>query len=188
MVYRAPRPSISLSESLSPSRRRWPRPSCGRPYASRLVEDLLGRLVRASSTLSSLWAAIADRSHASRSVLFCTLPGPLLRTPLRSPSRSAPSGNIVSPSTPDTPPQRIYGTRNSPRRQHRVCARSSQSVLVSPRPHPCSATMVCTSTPRHAVPPHSVARQHTCPRHVAILPSLDGRTQRMQPMRIGIWF
>ena len=65
MVYLA-RPSVSLSESLSPSRRRWPRPSCSRPYACRWLEDFLGCLVRVSGSLSSLWAAIADRSHASR--------------------------------------------------------------------------------------------------------------------------
>ena len=48
------RSSISLSESLSPSRRRWPRPSCDCLYASRLVEDLLDRLqvVRVSGSLS----------------------------------------------------------------------------------------------------------------------------------------
>ena len=104
-----------LSECLSPSRRRWPRPSCDRPYTSRRLEDLLCRLVCASGSLSSLWAAIADDSHPD---LFCNSPAPLLRTPLPSvpirtqtghsrPSQFAPWGNILSPGAPDTPPQRI---------------------------------------------------------------------------------
>ena len=123
------RSSISLSESLSPSRRRWPRPSCDCLYASRLVEDLLDRLqvVRVSGSLSSLrGAAIADRSPASRPVLFCKSPGPLLHTLLRSalsrehdghrmPSLSAPPRNMLSPSAPDMPPAPHIPTWNSPR-------------------------------------------------------------------------
>ena len=79
---------VDFSDSrvcLSPPRRRWPRPLCDRPYASRLLQDLLCRLVRVSGSLSSLrGAAIADRSPASRPVLFCKSPGPLLHTLLRS--------------------------------------------------------------------------------------------------------
>ena len=68
LVYRVTSSPVdfSLRVSLSPSRRRWPRPSCDRPYPFQRLEDLLGRLVRASGSLSSLRAAIADRSHASR--------------------------------------------------------------------------------------------------------------------------
>ena len=53
-----------LSQCLSPSRRRWPRPSCDRPYTSRRLEDLA--LSSRARVLLSLWAAIADGSHASR--------------------------------------------------------------------------------------------------------------------------
>ena len=58
------RSSISLSECLSPSRRRLPRPSCDRPYTSRRLEDLA--LLSRALVLLSLWAAIADGSPASR--------------------------------------------------------------------------------------------------------------------------
>ena len=53
--------SHSLSLSLSPTLAS----TLVRPPV-RVFEDLRGRLVRVSGSLSSLWAAIADRSHASR--------------------------------------------------------------------------------------------------------------------------
>ena len=163
---------LSLSLSLT-SRRRWPQTSCDCIDASRLLEDLLCRLVRASGSLSSLWAAIADRSHASRPVLVSRPLSCLLRTPLRSvlvrahidlrmPSRSAPPGNIVFPSAPHTPPQRIYrpgthldGSTESPR--HPFSQSSSSPMSCSHRTH---------VTP---LLPHCVDRQYTSPRHMATL-------------------
>ena len=174
--------SHSLSLSLSPTLAS----TLVRPPV-RVFEDLRGRLVRVSGSLSSLWAAIADRSHASRPVLVSRPLSCLLRTLLRSvlvrahidlrmPSRSAPPGNMVFPSAPHTPPQRIYrpgthldGSTESPR--HPFSQSSSSPMFCSHRTH---------VTP---LLPHCIDRQYTSPRHMATLSSSEGCSRNMQQVR-----
>ena len=176
---------FSLRVSLSPSRRRWPRPSCDRSYTSQRLEDLLGRLVRASSTLSSLWAAIADGSHASRRASSASLRPLSPSVPIRTqtghsrPSQFAPWGNILSPGAPDTPPQRIYrpgthldGSTESPR--HPFSQSSSSPMFCSHRTHVMPLL------------PHCVARQYTSRRHMATLSSSEGCPRNMQ--QVGFVF
>ena len=189
------RSSISLSESVS-------HPLGDAGLDPRATACTRPDGLRTCSVVSCVRPALSLRSGSLSLTAPMQVAGPLLQVsgpspahafpsvPIRTqtghsrPSHSAPWGNILSPGAPGMPRQRIYppgiyldGSGTESLRY--LCSNFVLTHVLKP----------WYVLPHHVtpLPPYSVARQHTRPRHVATLSSSDGRTQRMQPMRIEIW-
>ena len=171
------RSSISLSESLS-------HPLGDAGLDPRATACTRPDGLRTCSVVSCSRPALSLRSGSLSLTAPMQVAGPLLQVSGPSPAHAFPSvpirtqtghsrpshsvtwGNILSPSAPGMPPQRDahISTRNSPRRH---CRTESQRYLLSifVLTHVLKPWYVLPHyvTP---LPPHSIARQHTRPRHV----------------------